>query len=101
MKIRPPTLVQAGPYRYARNPMLTGVFVFLWGLGVGLNSVSLVLLFTPLFVLVNYWELTRIEEPELVVRFGDEYVEYRRRTPMFFPGFTGIKDALARLFRIG
>ena len=27
-----------------------------------------------------------IEEPELVKRFGDEYIEYRRRTPMFIPG---------------
>ena len=39
-----------------------------------------------LFILVNVWELKEIEEPELVKRFGDEYVEYRRRTPMFFPG---------------
>jgi protein-S-isoprenylcysteine O-methyltransferase Ste14 len=67
--------------------MLTGVFLFLFGLGFGVNSVSLVFFFTPLFVLINVWELKEIEEPELMKRLGDEYIEYRRQTPMFLPGF--------------
>jgi len=82
----PPEVVATGPYRYARNPMLTGVFLFLFGLGFCVNSVSLVFFFTPLFVLVNVWELKQIEEPELVKRFGDTYIEYQKRTPMFIPG---------------
>ena len=81
----PPEIVDSGPYRFARNPMLTGVFLFLFGLGFSLDSFSLVLIFTPLFILVNIWELKNIEEPELVKRFGEAYVEYRRRTPMFIP----------------
>ena len=87
----PPRLVKTGPYRYTRNPMLTGVFLLLFGAGFGLNSVSLVLVFTPLYVLLNVWELKHIEEPELVSRLGDEYIEYRRNTPMFIP--------ILRLFR--
>lgn len=83
----PPELVKTGPYRYTRNPMLTGVFLFLVGVGLAVNSVSLVFLFTPLFVLVNVWELKIIEEPELVKRLGDEYIEYQKQTPMFFPRF--------------
>jgi protein-S-isoprenylcysteine O-methyltransferase Ste14 len=82
----PPELVETGPYRYARNPMLTGVFLFLFGLGFLFGSFSLVFFFTPLFILVNVWELKEIEEPELVKRLGDEYIEYRQRTPMFIPG---------------
>lgn len=81
----PPRLVTSGPYRLSRNPMLTGVFLFFLGLGFAVDSVSLVLVFVPLFILVNVWELKAIEEPELVMRLGDEYVEYRRRTPMFIP----------------
>lgn len=81
----PPGLVTSGPYRLARNPMLTGVFLFLLGLGLAMSSVSLVLFFVPLFILANVWELRAIEEPELVRRLGDEYAEYRRRTPMFIP----------------
>ena len=82
----PPKLVSTGPYRYARNPMLTGVFLLLFGVGFWLGSASLVLVFTPLYVVMNVWELKHIEEPELVRRLGDEYVEYKRRTPMFVPG---------------
>lgn len=81
----PPKVVESGPYRYVRNPMLTGVFLFLFGLGLGVDSFSLVCFFTPLYVLVNVWELKEIEEPELVRRLGDEYIEYRRQTPMFIP----------------
>jgi len=82
----PPKVVNTGPYRYARNPMLTGVFLFLFGIGFIVNSVSLVFFFTPLYVLINAWELKKIEEPELIKRLGSEYIEYRRHTPMFIPG---------------
>ena len=81
----PPKVVKTGPYRYVRNPMLTGVFLILFGIGFGANSVSLVVFFTPLYVLINVWELKKIEEPELIRRLGDEYIEYRKQTPMFIP----------------
>ena len=81
----PPQLVTSGPYAHARNPMLSGVFALLFGLGMLLESVSLLFIFTPLFIGVNVWELRAIEEPELVKRLGQEYIEYRERVPMFFP----------------
>ena len=81
----PPHLLTTGPYAYVRNPMLTGVFALLFGFGVLLGSVSLLVVFTPLFILVNVWELNKIEEPELIRRLGDEYIEYRKQTPMFIP----------------
>jgi protein-S-isoprenylcysteine O-methyltransferase Ste14 len=65
--------------------MLTGVFALLFGIGVLLGSTSLLVLFTPLFILINVWELKAIEEPELLKRLGQDYIEYRKRTPMFFP----------------
>jgi len=83
----PPILVTTGPYAYTRNPMLTGVFSLLFGFGVFFGSISLLIVFTPLFIVVNFWELKSIEEPELEKRLGEEYIEYRERTPMFFPGF--------------
>ena len=83
----PPGLVRSGPFAFVRNPMITGVFILLFGLGILLRSVSLVFLFTPLFISFNFWELKAIEEPELVKRLGNEYVEYRKRTPMFIPAF--------------
>lgn len=83
----PPTVVKTGPYRYVRNPMLAGLFLFLFGLGCWANSVSLAFFFTPLFALTNVWELKHIEEPELAKRLGGEYTEYRSQTPMFIPRF--------------
>lgn len=81
----PPKLVATGPYRFVRNPMLTGIFMQLFGLGAFLGSLSLVFVFTPLFIIINVWELKKVEEPELVKRLGPAYEEYRKRVPMFFP----------------
>jgi protein-S-isoprenylcysteine O-methyltransferase Ste14 len=83
----PPKVVKTGPYRFVRNPMLAGVFLLLFGIGFAVNSISMVVFFTPLYALLNVWELKNIEEPELVKRLGDEYIEYRRKTPMFIPGY--------------
>ena len=81
----PPQVVTTGPYQFVRNPMLTGVFLLLFGIGFAIESLSLVIFFTPLYILANVWELKAIEEPELVKRLGEDYVDYRRRTPMFVP----------------
>jgi protein-S-isoprenylcysteine O-methyltransferase Ste14 len=34
-----------------------------------------------------YIELKAIEEPELEMRLGEAYREYKKRVPMFFPRF--------------
>ncbi len=81
----PPKLVTTGPYKFVRNPMVTGIFILLFGIGFAIQSLSLVVLFTPLFIWVNVWELKQIEEPELVKRLGEDYVAYQQRTPMFLP----------------
>jgi len=82
----PPKLVTTGPYRFVRNPMLSGIFIQVFGLGIALGSLSLTLIFTPLFIIINVWELKKIEEPELLKRLGEPYTEYKKRVPMFFPG---------------
>jgi len=86
----PPQLVTTGPYAYTRNPMLTGVFFLLFGFGVFFGSLSLLFVFTPLFIYINFWELKSIEEPELEKRLGEGYMKYRERTPMFFPNLMEI-----------
>jgi protein-S-isoprenylcysteine O-methyltransferase Ste14 len=83
----PPDLVTSGPYAYVRNPMLAGVFALLFGFSIFLGSISLLFVFTLFFILLNVWELKNIEESELVKRLGEQYVEYRKRTPMFLPRF--------------
>jgi protein-S-isoprenylcysteine O-methyltransferase Ste14 len=84
----PHELVTVGPYAWSRNPMLTGVFTFLFGIGFILHSVSMVFIWTPVFVIFNLLELKLVEEPELERRFGESYNEYRQRVPMFVPKVT-------------
>ena len=81
----PRELVTVGPYAWSRNPMLTGVFACLFGIGFLLHSVSMVFVWTPAFLIVNALELKLVEEPELERRFGERYIEYKRRVPMFIP----------------
>ena len=83
----PPELITDGPYALTRNPMITGLFFVLFGTGFILNSVTLTFFITPLFVILNYIELKKIEEPELVKRLGEDYKVYRNNVPMFIPNF--------------
>ena len=86
--MNPPTdLVVEGPYRWSRNPMLTGVFTGLFGLGVQLHSCGMVFVTIPAYVLLHVLELRMVEEPELERRFGAAYAAYRREVPMFWPRF--------------
>ena len=81
----PPKLVDTGPYAYSRNPMLSGVFLMLFGIGFLLQSLSLVIIYTPLFMVIAFLEFKIIEEPELEKRLGTPYVKYKKKVPMFFP----------------
>lgn len=71
-------------YSVIRHPLYFGWL--LWMAGGTLFRLSLYgvidLLVFSLAVVV--W-VRRVEEPELVVRFGDEYREYRREVPAFVP----------------
>jgi protein-S-isoprenylcysteine O-methyltransferase Ste14 len=81
----PPKLVNTGPYAYARNPMLTGVFLILFGVGFIVESPSLLFVFAPIFVVCSVLEFKFIEEPELEKRLGETFREYKRKTPMLIP----------------
>jgi protein-S-isoprenylcysteine O-methyltransferase Ste14 len=81
----PPKLVNTGPYAYARNPMLTGVFLILFGVGFVIESTSLLFVFAPIFVFCSVLEFKFIEEPELEKRLGEAYREYKRKTPILIP----------------
>ena len=81
----PPKLITSGLYAYIRNPMLLGLFIFMLGLGILLGSLSLIFIFTPLFIALNGFYIKAIEEKEMEKKFGQEYLEYKKRVPMFFP----------------
>jgi protein-S-isoprenylcysteine O-methyltransferase Ste14 len=67
--------------------MLGGIFIMFFGAGALLNSAALFFIVTPVLVIAARIFVRTVEEPELEARLGRDYVEYRRRTPMFFPRF--------------
>jgi len=81
----PPVLVTSGPYAYSRNPMLTGIFVTLFGIGALTGSPLLFLVAAPMYVIVAQAYIKSYEEPELEARFGADYIEYKKRTPRLIP----------------
>ena len=80
----PRQLVVRGPYRYVRNPMISGVICLL-------VADALVLLSWPhlgwalTFAGLNGAYLPLLEEPSLYARFGESYLEYCRHVPRFVP----------------
>jgi protein-S-isoprenylcysteine O-methyltransferase Ste14 len=81
----PAKLVVNGLYRIVRNPMHLGWTVTLVGLALLMQSFTLLVIFIPLFILVHVVYLKSIEEKELEKKFGQAYLDYRRRVPMFIP----------------
>ena len=92
----PPKLITAGLYAYVRNPMLLGLFLFLLGLGILFGSLSLIFIFTPLFILINVLYVKAIEEKEMEKKFGGKYLEYKKKVPMFIPKVKVIRNITGR-----
>jgi len=80
----PKALVIDGPYRYVRNPMISGVLFILFG-------EALVLVSWPharwalFFLCLNAVYIPLLEEPLLEQRFGEPYRLYRRHVRRFIP----------------
>jgi protein-S-isoprenylcysteine O-methyltransferase Ste14 len=76
-------IVTTGVYSYIRHPQYFGGILAHIGITFFLSS-YLSLLITPLIIFLNIL-LSWKEEKELIKEFGEEYREYRKDVPMFFP----------------
>ncbi len=77
-------LVVAGPYRYVRNPMISGVLSNLLGLALLFGSWWIFGWFA-LFAAGNAIYMPVSEEPGLRKRFGDDYARYAENVPRWIP----------------
>lgn len=77
-------LADQGPYAVVRHPQYTGFFLAVFGEGVVHWPTLFSLTAFPIIV-AAYAMLARKEERQMVDRFGEKYLEYRRRVPMFWP----------------
>lgn len=82
----PRRLVVRGPYRYVRNPMISGVVLVLFGEALTLLSRPH-FIWALIFLAVNSIYIPLLEETGLRQRFGDAYVEYCRHVPRLIPRF--------------
>ena len=77
-------LVAVGPYRYLRNPMISGVAAVLTGLAL-LTGSWVLALWLVTFIAVNSAYFVLVEEPGLERRFGEPYRDYKARVPRWIP----------------
>ena len=83
----PRVFVADGPYRYVRNPMISGVIFILIGEALVLRSYAQAR-WALVFFVVNLVYIPLLEEPMLEARFGESYRNYKRHVRMFIPRAT-------------
>ena len=81
----PPTkLVLHGPYRFVRNPMISGV-VFLLVAEACLLGSAYIMSWAAVFWLGNNVYFPLVEEPKLRERFGEDYERYCQHVRRWWP----------------
>ncbi len=76
-------LVKSGIYRYIRHPLYLSIFLL--GTGIMLKDPRPAQLYLSLINLVAVYITARIEEKEMIRKFGNDYLEYIKETKMFIP----------------
>ena len=77
-------VVSTGIYAYVRHPQLLGEILFWYAISFLMHAPILALTAT-LFWIPLYVVWCVFEEKDLVARYGDEYVEYRKKTKFLIP----------------
>ena len=78
-----PGLVTIGIFAHVRHPMYLGYILAYLGCIVGTMSLLSII---PWLLLINlYNKMANYEEQELEKRFGEKYLEYKRRVPKWMP----------------
>jgi len=76
-------LIVAGPYRFVRHPIYTGILFGLLGTALAVGEWRA--LIGVAFAAGAYWRKLMIEEAVMRREFGDAYARYAERTPALIP----------------
>jgi protein-S-isoprenylcysteine O-methyltransferase Ste14 len=76
-------LVEAGIFRFIRHPLYASLIFF--GTGVFLKSITMLTLILALLNFIALIVTATIEEKEMENKFGNDYINYIKRTKMFIP----------------
>lgn len=74
-------LMTDGPYKISRNPMLSGTYLYYIGILIALWSWWALLVFAIIATVMMLQ--VRSEEKRLEADFGQEYLDYKKRTGRF------------------
>ncbi len=77
-------LTTSGPYRYCRNPLYLGNLILGFGIALASRSWWVLIIFVAYF-LVFYPPVIKKERNRLGELFPGQYLEYKKRVPLFFP----------------
>ena len=83
MLVKKEHALYGGIYEKIRHPQAVGELPFWWVFAFLCHSPFLVL-YSFVWVPIFYW-MSLAEEKDLVLRYGDEYEAYRKRTGFVFP----------------
>ena len=75
-------LMTGGPYQLSRNPMLSGTYLYYIGVLIALWSWWALLVFAVIAAVMMLQ--VRSEEKRLEADFGQEYLDYKKKTGRFF-----------------
>jgi protein-S-isoprenylcysteine O-methyltransferase Ste14 len=79
-------LIIQPPYSYCRNPMALGAIGMYLGVAILFRSLGAIILVLFLASLLLIY-IKRVEEKEMQIRFGEEYLDYKKETPFLIPCF--------------
>jgi len=80
----------SGIYQKIRHPQALGEVFIWWSVALILNSPFL-FLYSIVWFPIFYW-FCKAEEKDLIIRYGESYIDYKKRTGMFFPRRRQNKD---------
>ena len=73
-----------GSFKQSRNPMGFGAISMYLGMAVVVGSLSSLILVILFLLLLVLW-IKKVEEKELEIRFGQDYVDYKKSTSFMIP----------------
>jgi protein-S-isoprenylcysteine O-methyltransferase Ste14 len=76
-------LVKSGLYGYIRHPLYFSIFLL--GSGIVIKCAGTMQVILGIINLIAIYITARIEEKEMIAKFGDEYRVYMKETRMFIP----------------
>lgn len=76
-------LVESGLYKFIRHPLYSSLILGTWG--AAMKNPDLLSVTVAMAATICYFFTAKVEEEEMIVKFGEPYKDYIRRTKMFLP----------------